>query len=139
MVVYDADNHVLGRMCTTIAKQLLDGEKVFVINAEKVVISGNPKVILDGYLQKIHRGEQHGPYFPKQPEEIFRRTVRGMLPIDRTRGRTAFRNLRVFVGIPDELKGKQAETIKTADAKKLRCKSMKLGDLAFQIGAKKRW
>ncbi|MDI6807049.1 MAG: 50S ribosomal protein L13 [Candidatus Aenigmarchaeota archaeon] len=140
MIVYDAENQILGRISSVIAKQLLKGEKVFVVNCEKAVIAGNPKFIKSKYLQKIHRGDpKHGPFFPKTPDGIFRRTVRGMLPWDRAKGRKAFKNLKVFIGIPEELKNKKIEKIEDADASKLECRYMSLGELSLALGAKRRW
>jgi len=140
MIVYDAENQVLGRLCTTIAKKLLEGEKIVVVNVEKAVISGNPKEKIKTYLQKIHRGDPiHGPFFPKQPDKIFQRTVRGMLPRYKPSGRKAYKNLKVFIGVPEELKDKKFEKVKSADVRKLKCKYIKLGDLSLALGSKRRW
>jgi len=140
MIVYDAENQVLGRLSSVIAKELLKGESIVVVNSEKAVISGNPENIQQTYLKKIKKGSAlHGPHFPKQPNDIFRRTVRGMLPWDRTTGRNAYRNLKVFVGIPEEFKDKERKQVKEADASKLKTKFMSLGSLSLAVGAKKRW
>jgi large subunit ribosomal protein L13 len=140
MIIYDAENQILGRLSTVIAKELLKGENVFVVNSEKAVICGNPKYIQQKYYKKIKRGSAlHGPHFPKQPDDIFRRTVRNMLPWDRTRGRNAYRNLKVFVGVPEELKNKEFKQVKEASASKLKIKYTVLGDLSVALGAKKRW
>lgn len=141
MKIYDAEGQVLGRMASVIAKQLLNGENVVVINAEKIILIGNRKDKIKNYMEKIHRGDPiHGPFFPKTPDRIFRRVVRGMLPCNRTRGREAFKLLRVSVGIPDYLKGKEDkfEKIKAAESKS-RARHIMLGEIAVLIGAKKRW
>jgi large subunit ribosomal protein L13 len=140
MKVYDAENQILGRMASVIAKQLLDGEKIVVVNCEKSVLAGDAKTKIEHYAHKYERGDPiHGPFFPKQPDRIFRRTVRGMLPWDKTRGRDAYRNLKVFVGIPEEMKNSAREKIKAADVEKLRGRYTTLADIAHMIGAKKRW
>lgn len=140
MIVYDAENQVLGRMSSVVAKQLLKGEKIFIVNAEKAVIAGNPRYTLEKYFQKIKRGDpHHGPFFPKVPDRILRRTVRGMLPWDRTKGRIAYKNLKVFIGLPEEFKNKKLEKIKVADASKLKSRKISLGELSVSLGAKKRW
>jgi large subunit ribosomal protein L13 len=140
MIIYDAENQILGRLSSVIAKQLLKGEKIFVVNAEKAIISGDPKHTIERYMKKIQRGDpKHGPFFPKQPNRIFRRTVRGMLPWDRAKGRKAYKNLRVFIGLPEEFKNKKLKKVKDADASKLKCKYISLGDLSIALGAKKRW
>jgi len=140
MKVYDASNQIVGRLSSHIAKELLKGENIFVVNVEKSVLAGNPKKKKEFYLQRIHRGDPiHGPFFPKQPDEIFRRAVRGMLPWDKNKGREAFRRLKVFIGVPEDFKGKSMEKLKSADAEKLRTKYMSLEELSLYLGAKKRW
>lgn len=140
MKVYDAENQILGRMCTYIAKDLLKGEDVVVVNSEKAVLAGNSRWKKEHYQQKIKRGDPHkGPFFPKYPDDIFRRTVRGMLPWHQAKGRDAFKKLKVFTGMPEEYKNKQGEKIKVADASKLKTTYTTLSDLSVSIGAKKRW
>lgn len=140
MKIYDATNHILGRMCSRIAKDLLNGERVCVVNVEKAVISGNPRERIEFYLERRRRGDpKKGPFFPRTPEGIFRRAVRGMLPWKKAKGRKAFSRLRVFVGVPEELKGKEFEKIEEADANKLKGKYITLGELCLELGAKRRW
>lgn len=52
-----------------------------------------------------------GPKFPKEPDRIFRRTVRGMLPMKTSRGKEALKRLRVYKGVPKEFQGKEAEVL----------------------------
>ena len=140
MKIYDASNQILGRMSSVIAKELLKGEKVVVVNCEKSVVSGNPKYKSALYLKKIHRGDiKHGPFFPKTPDGIFRRTVRGMLPWHQAKGRNAFKNLKVFIGLPEQFKNKTLEKVELADANKLKSRYITLENLSISIGAKKRW
>lgn len=143
MIIYDAENQILGRLCSAIAKKLLAGEEVMVVNAERAVISGRPEMLVKKYFEKIKRGGPlRGPFFPKYPDQIFRRTVRGMLPWDRAKGRKAFKRLKVFIGVPEELKDKPKEKIEEASADKLRLKMVKfitLEELSLALGAKKRW
>ncbi|MBI2005376.1 MAG: 50S ribosomal protein L13 [Candidatus Aenigmarchaeota archaeon] len=140
MKIYDVENQILGRICTFIAKDLLKDEDVVVINAEKSVLAGNPRWKKEHYQEKIKRGDPHkGPFFPRYPDDIFRRTVRGMLPWHQAKGRKAFKKLKVFTGAPEEFKNKQGEKLKIADASKLRTTYTTLGDLSVSIGAKKRW
>jgi len=140
MKIFDAENQILGRLSATVAKDLLTGEKVFVVNCEKSVLSGNPKYKLSRYLEKIQKGDvKKGPFFPKTPDGILRRTVRGMLPIKKPSGRNAFKNLRVFIGVPEELKNKKLEKVKSADSDKLKTKYITLEYLSTSLGAKKRW
>jgi large subunit ribosomal protein L13 len=140
MKIYDAENQIVGRLATVIAKELLKGEKVVVVNAEKAVLSGDPKFKKEFYLQRIQRGgPKHGPFFPRQPDGIFRRAVRGMLPWHKPKGREAFKRLKVYIGVPEEFKNKKFEKVADADASKLKCKYITLGELSLEIGGKKRW
>jgi large subunit ribosomal protein L13 len=138
-IIYDAKNQILGRLATKIARKLLEGERVFVVNAEKAVISGDPRYTIELYKKRRARGDpKKGPFFPRTPDGMFRRAVRGMLPWHKHRGREAFRRLRVYVGMPEELKGKGLLKVKEADVTKLRTKYITLGRLALELGAKKR-
>ena len=113
--VIDANGHILGRLSSNIAKRLLRGERIVVVNVEKSVITGEKFMVFSKYREEIERGSQEkGPYFPRHPEKIFKRTVRGMLPWKSRRGREAFRRLRVFIGVPEELEGKNREVIDDA-------------------------
>ncbi|MEM0088517.1 MAG: 50S ribosomal protein L13 [Archaeoglobaceae archaeon] len=113
--VIDAEGHVLGRLCSVIAKRLLNGEKIVVVNAEKAIVTGSKANVFQRYKDKYDRGsKEKGPYFPRHPERIFKRTVRGMLPWGSRRGREAYRRLRVFIGVPEELKGKEFEKVEIA-------------------------
>jgi len=140
MKIYDASNQVLGRIASNVAKDLMRGENVSLINCEKAVISGNPKVIEKHYLERRWRGDpHHGPFFPRTPKDIVRRAIRGMLPFYKPKGREAFRRLKVYVGVPDELNNKEYIRLEDADVNKLRCKHIVVGDLSKYLGSKKRW
>lgn len=140
MKIYDAENQILGRLCSKIAKDLLNGEEVRVVNCEKAVISGVAETKVKEYLERRWRGDPiKGPFFPRTPDGIFRRTVRGMLPWKKTRGRKAFKRLRVYIGLPEEFKNKKLEKVKDADVSKLKCKYITLEELSLALGAKKRW
>jgi len=135
----DAENMVAGRLASKMAKELLKGKKVFIVNAEKAVISGEPDYIIKDYREKRERGDPyHGPFYPREPDRLIKRMVRGMLPIKAAKGRDALKRLRVFISVPDDMSGKKFEKIKNTE-NNLKCKSMKIGDLAQKLGAKKTW
>jgi len=133
--IIDANGLVLGRMASTIAKRLLQGEKIIIVNAEKAVISGKSLSIVKEAKAFLEVGHpRKGPYHPRRPDQVLRRTVRGMLPRRKPKGQEAYKRLQVFIGFPEELKGKEALTIPEAQAEKLRCPYMTLGELAKEIG-----
>ena len=106
MVVYDAAGQILGRLSSVTAKRLLEGDAVTIVNAEEAVITGSRQSILREYQAKRSvESQRKGPYFPKRPERILKRTVRGMLPYQKPRGRAALKRLRVYVGAPTEVAG----------------------------------
>ncbi len=133
--IVDADGLILGRMCSIIAKRLLKGESISVVNAEKAVLSGRRKSRVKEAHVFLEVGKPvTGPFHYRRPDRLFRRTVRGMLPFKQPKGKQAYKRLRVFMGVPDELADKKAETLADAKAAKLRCPWFSLGDLAREIG-----
>ena len=111
MRVVDASGAPLGRLASQLAQQLLEGEQITVINAEQVIIVGNKEEIQQRYKRKREIGgtKRKGPYFPRMPDQIVKRTVRGMLPYQKTRGREALRNLKAHIGVPNDLGEAEAE------------------------------
>lgn len=94
----DGEGAVLGRLATHVAKQLLSGESVTIVNAGKIIITGNPTTTKEKYAGRREIGSpHHGPFFPKTPEGIVKRAIRGMLPYKTPKGRQAFKRLRVHV------------------------------------------
>jgi large subunit ribosomal protein L13 len=110
--VIDANEHVIGRLATHVAKRLLAGEKIVILNSEKARVTGSPKAIKARYHFKTHVGnERKGPFPPRMPHLILKRTVRGMLPHKLAKGRDALKRLTCHIGVPDEFKDAKAETI----------------------------
>ena len=111
--VVDAENKVLGRLATELAKILRGknkpvftphvdtGDYVIVINADKVNLTGNKwkdKVYYrhSGYPGGIKSITAEG-LKAKRPEDLIRFAVRGMLPKNRL-GRKLFKKLKVYAG-----------------------------------------
>lgn len=136
MVVIDADNLILGRLASHCAKLLLNGEEVTVVNAEKSVISGSKKNITSDYKEKRNIGGlRKGPYFPRMPDRILKRTVRGMIPYKKPSGKEAYSRLKVYIGVPRELKDEKLTTVAGASAEG-KVKYIRLGDVSKYLGAK---
>ncbi len=134
MKVIDATGLVLGRLASVVAKSLLKGEKIVIVNAEKCIISGDRYYLINKYLERVWRGSKtKGPYYPKRPDGILRRAIRGMLPYKKERGRKAFKNLEVYIGVPDEYANIEKIQIEEAKPKNLR-KYMVLEELCRYIG-----
>ena len=132
-MIVDANNAVLGRLAADVAKELLKGHQVVVINSEKIIVTGNPKAVIKRFKEKREKGDPHkGPFFPRYPDRIFTRTVRGMLPYKNERGSKSLRRLRVYIGNPDNLKGEKIS--KNIDD--LTCKFITLEKICQRMGAK---
>jgi len=139
--VIDATNLVLGRMASIVAKRLLNGERIVIVNAEKAVISGEPRMVIESYkilfnVRTLRNPYRHGIRRPRTPERIVRLAIRGMLPMEKRRGRDAYRRLRVYCGIPPEYRNRTLQSIKEASALKLSRTYVKVGDVALQMGWK---
>jgi len=79
--IIDAKGLILGRLASNVAKRLLLGETVIILNAEKVAISGKRKQIVKEAKTFLEVGHpRKGPFHPRRPDRIIRRTIRGMLP-----------------------------------------------------------
>ena len=133
--IIDASGAVLGRLSTFTAKRLLKGEEIAVVNSEKAIISGRKSSIKNRYKVKRDVGTyRKGPFFPRMPDQIVKRTIRGMIPYQTPHGRTAFKRLKCYIGIPKELEGKKFESIK--DAEKLPVDYVTIEELSKSLGAK---
>lgn len=111
--VVDAEGQTLGRLATQIADVLrgkrkpdytphIDtGDFVVVVNAEKVKVTGdkkNSKIYWrhSGYPGGI-KSRTLGEMLEKQPEEVIRKAVRGMMPRNKL-GRAQLLKLKVYAG-----------------------------------------
>ena len=138
MVLINAQGLIVGRLSSIVAKKLLEGEEITIINAEKAIISGAKASTFAEYKQTVDRGtKEKGPYFPKRPDAIIKRTIRGMLPYKAQRGKDAMARLTIYIGTPSDVDGKQAVTLEKASVDRLSSfRYMELGELSKQLGAK---
>ncbi len=115
-IIIDADGLTMGRLASYAAKQALLGNEIAIINSEKALISGRKEDVIDDYkfrraLNKIN--PEKGPFFSRDPERVLKRAIRGMLPdYRRGRGRDAWKKIRCYIGVPEELKKEKPIKIK---------------------------
>jgi large subunit ribosomal protein L13 len=138
MAVVDASGLILGRLCTHLAKRLLNGEEIFVVNAEKALVSGRSVQLKEHYKHRTERASSQmkakGPYYPRTADMMLKRAVRGMLQYKKPRGRDAYRRLKVYVGVPKEFQDMKAETLESAKKPHL-VKYTSLGEIAKHMGS----
>lgn len=135
--IVDASDLVLGRAASLIAKRLLSGESIVVVNAEKSVVTGSRQSVLEIYRANRARGSvRSGPHFPRYPDRIFRRTVRGMLPHLKPRGRDAFDRLEVHIGVPPEYSAGARHSLDGAKLRPMLRRPLTLGEISILLGAR---
>lgn len=135
MKVVDASNRVIGRLASEVSQIALDGEEVKIVNSEDAVVSGDEEKVLNDYKTKYDRGTRdRGPHFPKRPDRIVKRTVRGMVPYNKPRGKEAFSNVKAYLGVPHDLED-EVEEIETKSGDELKNRNyVKLGKVSRHIG-----
>ena len=139
MKIYNGEGMVLGRLATIVAKNALLGEEVNVVNCEKVVVSGDKvKVVANEKKKRERKGYPlKSAKHTRLPDRFVRRTIRGMLPWKKTRGKDAYKNVMCFIGIPEAAKDKELIVIKDAAASKLSTlKYITVGEVCKRLGGK---
>ena len=135
----DATNTIAGRLATRVAKEALLGRKINVLNAEKAVLSGDPKKNAEKYRYKRSEVGQpkKGPFVPRMPDRFLRRLIRGMLPHKRERGAEAFKRVMCYVGVPVQFKDKKLKVFEQDTVKKLpNLKFTTVKEICKYMGAK---
>ncbi len=138
MILIDASDTRLGRLASFAAKKALEGEEIVIVNAEKAIITGNEEDIKEKYKTRRDVGDRYkGPFFPRMPDRIVRRAIRGMLPYKTRKGRDAYRRVRVYIGVPKEFEGKEVTKLEWTKDKLKHRKFVYVEELARWLGA--RW
>ncbi|ODV59082.1 60S ribosomal protein uL13 [Ascoidea rubescens DSM 1968] len=104
VIVIDGKGHLLGRLASIVAKQLLNGQQIVVVRCEALNISGEffrNKLKYYDYLRKGTRfNKTRGPFHFRAPSRIFYKAIRGMVEHKTARGKAALQRLKVFEGVP---------------------------------------
>ncbi|KAK8937379.1 60S ribosomal protein L13a-4 [Platanthera zijinensis] len=140
-IVVDARHHMLGRLASIIAKELLNGQHIVVVRCEEICLSGGlvrQKMKYHRFLRKrMNTKPSHGPIHFRAPAKILWRTIRGMIPHKTKRGAAALARLKAYEGIPPPYDKKKRMVIPDA-LKVLRLqaghKYCLLGKLSTEVG-----
>ncbi|MGA1820163.1 MAG: 50S ribosomal protein L13 [Thermoplasmatota archaeon] len=135
--IIDAKGLIIGRLGTHVAKKLLSNKEleIAIVNAEKAIVSGSRKMVLTQFKDRRELNHpRKGPYFPKMPDRILKRTIRGMLPYQQPKGREALKRIKVYIGVPKEFEGKKMKTVDSAKNRGLES-YMELGEISRILGA----
>jgi len=142
-IVVDGRAHMLGRLASIVAKELLMGQHLVVVRTEQIVISGSlvrNKVKFESFLKKrTNTNPKKGPIHYRSPARMFWRVVRGMLPHKTFRGQQAMSRLTCYEGVPPPFDKKKKMVVPQA----LKVQRLKpgrrhclLGRLASEFGWK---
>jgi large subunit ribosomal protein L13 len=127
-------------MCSHVSKLLLKGNKVSIVNAEKAMLSGNRYKTIELYKEHLEINSVtnpiHGPFHPRRPDTMLTKMVRGMVPKQKTTGIEAFQRLRVYIGVPEEMKKAKMQSFEDSKITKPEAYYITVGDVAKQIGWK---
>lgn len=137
-VYIDATNQIAGRLSSKIAKLVLSGKRVVVVNAEKALISGSRTSVINQWKERLELGSKvnpiYGPIHPRRPDNILRRMVRGMVPRKKPKGATAMKRLRVYVGVPSGVEESKMTKFEETTATRPIPVYVTMGDLSRSLG-----
>lgn len=138
LMIIDAENMIVGRLGTYVAKQALLGEEVIVLNSEKAVFSGNESAVLKKYSDLRNMGTyRYGPFILRRPDRFLKRIFRGMLPWKKPRGREAYKRIKCYVGVPQEFKDSNPIHLDEFDVSKLNTtKYVTVGEICKKLNQK---
>lgn len=137
-IIVDGTNLIAGRLCSHVAKLLIKGNRVSIVNSENIMISGDRNTIIEEYRKFLEvasiNNPAFGPFHPRRPDTIISKMVRGMLPKNKPSGQIALKKLRAYLGVPNELRSKK--TIQFDDSKIRRPSPYytTLGELGKMVG-----
>jgi large subunit ribosomal protein L13 len=148
-IIVDGTDHIAGRLCSNVAKLLLQGNRVSIVNCDqgnrvsivncdKIMISGKRKSIVEEYKAFLEIASilhpKHGPFHPRRPDTMISRMVRGMLPRKKPSGQAALKRLRAYIDVPKELKSTKKIQFENAKIKKSNSYFTSMGSLGETIG-----
>mmetsp|Transcript_32155 Transcript_32155/g.80093 ORF Transcript_32155/g.80093 Transcript_32155/m.80093 type:complete len:203 (+) Transcript_32155:39-647(+) len=104
VVVIDCRGHLLGRLASTVAKELLTGQRVVCVRAEEINITGslyrNKLKYAEFMVKKTNTNPKRGPFHFRGPARMLHRAIRGMMQHKTSRGSAAMERLKAFEGVP---------------------------------------
>ena len=138
-IVVDATNHIAGRLSSHVAKLLIQGNRVTLVNCEKIMYSGTRDNLINEYKAFLEINSiihpKHGPVHYRRPDTIISKMIRGMLPYEgKPSGVAAFKRLRAHIGSPKEIKSLEKIQFEKALIRKAASNYTTMGALCRVIG-----
>lgn len=137
-IVVDGTDLLAGRLSSNVAKLLLQGNHVDIVNCEKIMISGGRKNIVQNYKNFLAIASilhpEHGPYHPRRPDTMIAKMIRGMLPRKKPSGWAAHKRLRTYIGVPRTLSSSKKTSFDKAKITRSPANYTTIADLAKEVG-----
>jgi len=138
-IVVDATDHIAGRLASNVAKLLIQGNRVSIVNCEKIMMSGTRGNQIKEYREFLEINSvinpKHGPVHYRRPDTVMAKMIRQMLPFDRKpSGKEAHQRLRTYIGSPKEIKSLEKIKFEKAMIRKAPSNYTALGELCRIIG-----
>ena len=138
-IVVDATDHIAGRLASNVAKLLIKGNRVSVVNCEKIMMSGTRSNHIQEYREFLEINSiinyKHGPVHYRRPDTIMAKMIRGMLPYDRKpSGKESHQKLRTYIGSPKEIKSIEKIQFEKAKIRKSSSNYTTMAELCRVIG-----
>ena len=138
-IVVDGTNLIAGRLASNVAKLLRKGNRVSVVNCDRIMMSGKKSSIVGEYKDflKINSiiNYKHGPVHYRRPDTIIAKMIRQMLPFDRKpSGKLAFQRLRTYIGAPNDTKPLEKTQFEKALIKRAASNYTTLAEICRVIG-----
>jgi len=137
-IYIDATNQIAGRLSSKLAKLILSGKRVVVVNAEKALISGSRTSVINQWKERLELGSKvnpiYGPIHPRRPDNILRRMVRGMVPRKKPKGAAAMKRLRIYIGMPSGVDESRMTKFEETTATRPIPIYVTMGDLSRSLG-----
>jgi large subunit ribosomal protein L13 len=134
----DGTDHLAGRLSSNVAKMLLQGNHVTIVNCEKIMISGSRRNIIKNYKDFLSISSilhpEHGPYHPRRPDTIIAKMIRGMLPRKKPSGQAALRRLRTYIGVPSQFRSAKKIVLDKAKITRASANYTSMAELAREVG-----
>ncbi|KAF6246463.1 MAG: 50S ribosomal protein L13 [Nitrosopumilus sp.] len=138
-IVVDATNHIAGRLASYVAKLLIQGNRVSVVNCEKIMMSGTRVNQIKEYREFLEINSiinyKHGPVHYRRPDTVIAKMIRQMLPFDRKpSGKESYQRLRTYIGSPKQIKSLEKIQFEKAKIKRTPANYTTLGEICRVIG-----
>jgi large subunit ribosomal protein L13 len=138
-MIINADGLVAGRLASNIAKRIIKGEQVTIINAEKAIMVGSQSAIIPKIKQRVDAtvksNPHYGPKYDRIPSKMLRRMIKGMLPNKKKTAERLLKQLTIYNSVPKQINIEKTETIEKAKCNE-KHDFMTLKKIANELGGK---